>query len=84
MRWRPLSRILHPLGQLFPRAIEGYSIAAPKQLAAVQKRLLEHTLRDFRRAGMSLPADQRAQLTGIERELNRLSIEFENNESTLS
>jgi thimet oligopeptidase len=42
-------------------------------------RLVEHTLRDYRRAGMELPADQREKLTGIQKEISRLGIEFDKN-----
>ncbi len=48
-------------------------------LTATQQRLLDHTLRDFRRAGMTLPAEKRAELTAIRKELNKLSIVFEKN-----
>jgi len=49
------------------------------RLEGEQKRLLEHLLRDYRRAGMDLPAEKRAELTEIEKEINRLSIDFETN-----
>ncbi|MDG2423290.1 MAG: Zn-dependent oligopeptidase [Phycisphaerales bacterium] len=42
-------------------------------------RLLKFTLRDYRRAGMNLTAEQRAELTKIEKEINVLSIEFDRN-----
>ncbi len=57
-------------------AIRAYAETTPR-LAGEQQRLLEHTLRDFRRAGMSLGADERAELTEIQKELTRLSIDFE-------
>ena len=59
-------------------AVRAYAETSPR-LTGEQQRLLEHTLRDFRRAGMALPADKRAELTGIQKELTRLSIDFEKN-----
>ena len=56
--------------------IRAYAETSPR-LTGEQQRLLEHTLRDFRRAGMSLGADERAELTEIQKELTRLSIDFE-------
>ena len=59
-------------------AVRAYAETDPR-LTGEQRRLLEHTLRDFRRAGMSLPADQRAEIIEIQKELTRLSIDFEKN-----
>jgi thimet oligopeptidase len=42
-------------------------------------RLLEHTLRDFRRAGMELSSEDREQLKTLQTELTKLEIEFERN-----
>lgn len=42
-----------------------------------QARLLEHMLRDYRRSGMALPADQRADLADLERELNNTAQAFD-------
>lgn len=60
------------------RAVNTYAATKPK-LEGEQKRLLEHTLRDYRRAGMDLSQDKRKELTATEKEINRLSIEFEKN-----
>jgi thimet oligopeptidase len=60
------------------RAVKEYSDTNPA-LDPGQKRLLEHTLRDYRRAGMSLPPNLRTKLTEIEKELSQLSIAFEEN-----
>ena len=57
-------------------AVLSYADAA-SDLGGVQQRLLDHVLRDYRRDGMMLPAEQRAELMAIEKEINRLSIEFE-------
>ena len=59
-------------------AVRGYAETEPR-LTGEQHRLLERTLRDFRRAGMALPADKRAELIEIQKELTRLSIDFEKN-----
>ncbi len=59
-------------------AVRAYAKRA-SGLSAEQQRLLDHTLRDFRRAGMTLPEAERAELTAIRKELNTLSIEFEKN-----
>lgn len=59
-------------------AVRAYAATRPA-LEGEQERLLDFLLRDFRRAGMDLPADQREKLAGIEREITRLGIEFEKN-----
>ena len=59
-------------------AVRAYAERA-SGLTATQQRLLDHTLRDFRRAGMSLSPEKRAELTTIHKTLNKLSIEFEKN-----
>jgi thimet oligopeptidase len=60
------------------RAVMAYAETKPR-LQGEQKRLLEHTLRDFRRAGMGLPAADREKLKGVQKEITRLSIEFDKN-----
>jgi thimet oligopeptidase len=59
-------------------AIRDYADTTPA-LDGEQARLLKHTLRDYRRAGMELSASQRAELAKIKKEITRLSIEFEKN-----
>ena len=59
-------------------AVKAYADTRPA-LEGEDKRLLEHTLRDYRRAGMELPADRRRKLTEAQKEITRLSIEFERN-----
>jgi thimet oligopeptidase len=59
-------------------AVKAYADTNPR-LSGEQKRLLEHELRDFRRAGMALPADQREKLKTIQKEITRLAIEFDKN-----
>jgi len=62
------------------RAVKSYA-GQPEsgKLTPEQQRLLEHTLRDYRRSGMELPAEQRAELKQLELEENKLSLEFEKN-----
>ncbi len=58
------------------KAIKAYADTNPK-LEGEQKRLMEFTMRDYRRAGMMLPSDKRDRLKAIEMELVKLGIEFE-------
>ncbi len=48
-------------------------------LDQVQKRLLNFTLRDFRRAGMALPKAKRDKVAEIEKQLNKLEQDFGTN-----
>lgn len=59
-------------------AVKAYAARSPK-LYGEQERLLTHTMRDYRRSGMQLTSDKRDELTGIEKEISRLSIEFDQN-----
>ncbi|HZH99007.1 MAG TPA: M3 family metallopeptidase, partial [Fimbriimonadaceae bacterium] len=59
-------------------AVKQYADTRP-QLAGERKRLLDHSMRDYRRAGMMLPKDKRERLKSIEMELNKLGIQFEQN-----
>jgi thimet oligopeptidase len=43
------------------------------------KRLLDHMLRDRRRAGLALEEDQREKLKAINKEISNLSIDFRKN-----
>jgi oligopeptidase A len=49
------------------------------ELAGIQKRLLEETMKDFRDHGADLPAEQREQLARVEEELARLTQKFSEN-----
>ena len=60
------------------KAVKAYAATNPK-LEGEQARLLKHTLRDYRRAGMELPADKRDELKKLELEENKLALEFEKN-----
>lgn len=59
-------------------AVKAYAETDPV-LSGERQRLLEYTLRDFRREGMALSAEQRAELTEIDKELNDLGLEFNKN-----
>jgi thimet oligopeptidase len=60
------------------KAVKAYADTNPS-LTGEQKRLLEFTMRDYRRAGMMLPVEKRDRLKAIEIELTKLGIEFETN-----
>lgn len=57
-------------------AVKAFSDSKPK-LDGERARLLEFTMRDYRRAGMDLPKDKREELKAIELELTKLGIEFD-------
>ncbi|MCZ6837336.1 MAG: hypothetical protein O7G85_16290, partial [Planctomycetota bacterium] len=57
-------------------AVMAYAASKP-ELEGEQQRLLKHLLRDYRRAGMDLTQAQRDELTTIEKEIIRLSLDFE-------
>ncbi|MCZ6523042.1 MAG: hypothetical protein O7A68_04145, partial [Alphaproteobacteria bacterium] len=67
-KWR---NRLHKREDLY-RAVKSYADTKPR-LAGEQKRLLEHIMRDYRRAGMTLPAKKRARLLEIQDEITELS-----------
>ncbi len=71
---------LNDLGQNAPlyEAVRAFA-DQQSELDDLQQRMLDHALRDFRRAGMALEAPQRTQLAQIKREITKLSIEFETN-----
>ena len=60
------------------RAVLAYAATDP-MLEGERARLLEYILRDYRRAGMALSPEARARLTEVEKELNELSIQFDQN-----
>ena len=65
------------------KAVKTYADTKPK-LEGEQKRLLERSLRDYRRAGMDLSAEDRDKLKALEMEINKLSLEFEKNIATMT
>jgi thimet oligopeptidase len=60
------------------KAVKAYADTNPK-LEGEQARLLMFTMRDYRRAGMNLPPQKRAELTELQKNLNKLEIEFGQN-----
>ncbi|MGE3180587.1 MAG: M3 family metallopeptidase [Phycisphaerae bacterium] len=59
-------------------AIKSYAKTNP-QLEGEQKRLLSHTMRDYRRAGMELSQEDRKKLSDMQKEMSDLSIRFQAN-----
>jgi thimet oligopeptidase len=59
-------------------AIKAFADSSPR-LVGERARLLEFTMRDYRRAGMDLSAERREELKVIQREISQLSIEFNKN-----
>ena len=57
-------------------AVEAFANTTPT-LEGEQSRYLEHTLRDYRRAGMALPAEQRNELKELQKEIARLELAFD-------
>ena len=49
------------------------------QLAGEDKKLLDETLRDYRRAGLALPPEKRKEVEQLRKELARLGTDFETN-----
>ena len=60
------------------RAVKAYAATNPK-LEGEQKRFMEFTLRDYRRAGMDLSPEQRARLSEVQKEIGKLGIGFSKN-----
>lgn len=54
-------------------------VALDPEFTPEQRRFLEETMRDYRRAGLDLPAEQRARLDEIDEELNELGSDFRTN-----
>ncbi len=75
-----VSNWLIDLGKNEPlyKALKAFADTKP-QLEGERARLLEHTMRDFRRSGMALSPEKREELTAIQKEITRLGIEFEKN-----
>jgi thimet oligopeptidase len=60
------------------RALKNFAATQPK-LVGEDKKLLEDTLRDYRRAGLDLPKDQRDAVEKLRKQLTALETDFENN-----
>ena len=59
-------------------AVRAYASTEPL-LDAEHARLLEFMLRDYRRAGMDLSPENREKLTAVEKKINELSLQFDQN-----
>jgi thimet oligopeptidase len=59
-------------------AVKAYADTNP-QLSGEDKKLFDETLRDYRRAGLDLPKDQRDQVEKKRKELTALETDFEDN-----
>ena len=60
------------------KAVKAYADTNPK-LEGEDALLLEHTMRDYRRAGLALPPDKRAEVEKLRKELAKLETDFEAN-----
>jgi oligopeptidase A len=60
------------------KAIKAFADTHPK-LSGEDEKLLKETLRDYRRAGLELPPDQRKEVEDLRKELTRLGTDFEAN-----
>jgi thimet oligopeptidase len=60
------------------RAIQAYADTKPK-LTGEDAKLLEETLRDYRRAGMELPQEQREEVENLRKKLTALETDFDAN-----
>ncbi len=60
------------------KAIKAFADAHPK-LSGEDEKLLTETLRDYRRAGLELPPDQRKEVEQLRKELSKLGTDFDTN-----
>src|SRR6266576_2409940 len=60
------------------KAIKAFADTHPK-LTGEDEKLLKETLRDYRRAGLDLPADQRKEVEQLRKELSKLGTDFDTN-----
>jgi len=60
------------------KAIKAFADTHPK-LAGEDEKLLNETLRDYRRAGLALSADQRKQVEQLRKQLSKLGTDFDSN-----
>ena len=60
------------------KAIKAFADTHPK-LTGEDEKLLKETLRDYRRAGLDLPPDQRKEVEELRKELSKLGTDFETN-----
>jgi len=59
-------------------AVKAYANTKP-QLAGEDKKLFDETVRDYRRAGLELPKEQRDEVEKLRKQLTALETDFENN-----
>ncbi len=60
------------------KAIKAFADTHPK-LTGEDEKLLNETLRDYRRAGLALPPDQRKEVEQLRKELSKLGTDFDTN-----
>src|SRR5438445_1247419 len=60
------------------KVIKAFADTHPK-LSGEDEKLLKETLRDYRRAGLELPPDQRKEVEGLRKELSKLGTDFDTN-----
>jgi thimet oligopeptidase len=60
------------------KAIKAFADTHPK-LGGEDEKLLKETLRDYRRAGLELPPDQRKEVEDLRKELSKLGTDFDTN-----
>src|SRR3954464_12664532 len=60
------------------KAIKAFADTQPK-LSGEDEKLLKETLRDYRRAGLELPADKRKEVEDLRKELSKVGTDFETN-----
>jgi thimet oligopeptidase len=60
------------------KAIKAFADTHPK-LTGEDEKLLKETLRDYRRAGLDLPSDQRKEVEQLRKELSKLGSDFDTN-----
>ena len=60
------------------KAIKAFADTHPK-LTGEDEKLLKETMRDYRRAGLELPPDQRKEVEQLRKELSKLGTDFDSN-----
>jgi thimet oligopeptidase len=60
------------------KAIKSFADTHPR-LTGEDEKLLKETLRDYRRAGLDLPSDQRKEVEQLRKELSKLGTDFDTN-----
>ncbi len=60
------------------KAVKAFADSKPK-LEGEDALLLEHTMRDYRRAGLALPKEKRAEVEKLRKELAKLETDFQSN-----